>query len=187
MPEPRLVLVLHALVEALEDAGIDYAIGGALALGAWSEPRATRDIDVTLWVDSGELGRAFKVLRGAGIDVEEAKARARAMRDGMFAGRADGVRVDVFVPSIPFYDAALADRRRVALLGRSVLVLSATSLSVFKMLFFRRKDLADLERLLAISDEVDSSAVRAELVAMVGEEDPRIATWDELVAEALRD
>ena len=56
--------------------------------------------------------------------------------------------VDVFLPLVPFYEAARARRRRVELGDQSIMVWDAESLSVFKMMFFRRKDLADIEQIL---------------------------------------
>lgn len=61
--------------------------------------------------------------------------------------------------------------------------LSMEALAVFKMLFFRPKDLLDLERLLAVAPELDRAYVRSELVAMMGEDDQRVARWDALASE----
>ena len=58
--------------------------------------------------------------------------------------------------------------------------LSAEALAIFKLLFFRTKDIADLERLLAVSP-LDRAYVRRELVEMMSEDDVRVARWDELV------
>jgi hypothetical protein len=59
--------------------------------------------------------------------------------------------------------------------------LCAEAVAVFKLLFFRSKDIADLERLVAVAD-VDAPYVRRWLVDMMGEDDPRVLKWDELVA-----
>lgn len=45
-----------ALIEALDAAGVEYATVGALAVGIWGAPRATKDID--LLVLEAELARA---------------------------------------------------------------------------------------------------------------------------------
>ena len=43
------------IASRLDDDGIPYGIGGALALGALGAPRATKDVDMTLFVPEAEL------------------------------------------------------------------------------------------------------------------------------------
>lgn len=76
------------------------------------------------------------------------------------------------------------DRRvRTRLAGRDTRVLSPESLAVFKMLFHRPKDVADVGRLLDIQGpRFDAAFVRRWLVAMLGPDDERIADWDRLAA-----
>lgn len=91
----------------------------------------------------------------------------------------------MFVPSVSYYDVALAERRRVRFLGRDCWVLAPESLAVFKMLFHRPKDLADVGRLLEIQgDAMRPESVRTALVSMLGADDERVAEWDGLVAAA---
>ncbi len=53
-------------------------------------------------------------------------------------------------------------------------------LAVFKMLFFRPKDVLDVKRMLEVQGaRFDRGFVRDALVEMLGD-DPRIAKWDEL-------
>jgi hypothetical protein len=176
-----LVDAVRALVEALERAGIDYALGGAVALSAWSEPRATTDVDINIWPAGDSLDPVLEALVDAGVAVDPGAAKREAELRGMFVGRRGPYRIDVFVPSIPFYADALATRRRVAVAGTDGWVLSAESIAVFKMLFFRPKDLVDVARLLEVArDGLDRTAVRAAVVAVVGEDDVRVARWDEM-------
>lgn len=174
--------VVTRLIDALEASGETYAFGGAIALAAWSEPRATADVDVVLWLDPEQVDRAIDCVRAAGVEVDRETARAQATARGMFVGMAGVVRVDVFIPSIPFY--AEAERRRVAttIAGRATWVHSAEVLAVFKLLFFRPKDLLDIERMLQVQGTgFDRDFVRGALLQMLGE-DPRIAKWDEICA-----
>ena len=68
------------------------------------------------------------------------------------------------------------------MLGTPVPILTATDLVVFKMLFDRRKDWADIEELLRFgSPNVDEA--RGWLVRLVGPHDPRERKLDELLAE----
>lgn len=171
-----------AIARALAAEGLPYALGGALALGAHGVPRGTLDVDVNVFVRDAEVPRVIRCLRDLGVELEETAAIARAARDGMFVGSWAGMRIDVFVPSIPFSHEA--GRTRVELTdpdGESVWFLSAEALAVFKLLFFRPKDIADLERLVAVQgDALDHAYVRAWMVDMMGAADERVATWDQL-------
>jgi hypothetical protein len=53
---------------------------------------------------------------------------------------------------------------------------------VRKLLFFRTKDVADLERLVAVCAALDREYVRRHVVAMMGEDDDRVRLWDRLAA-----
>jgi hypothetical protein len=39
---------VHLVIEALQAAGIEYLIGGAVAAWAWGEPRSTMDVDMVV-------------------------------------------------------------------------------------------------------------------------------------------
>jgi len=52
------------------------------------------------------------------------------------------------------------------------------------MMFFRRKDLADVEQILHTQgDRFDRRWVREQLAEMYGPGDPRLSAWDELVRD----
>lgn len=170
------------IADALEREGLPYALGGALALAVAGVPRGTIDVDVNIFVEEERLDETFDVLGALGIEIDRAAALARAKHDGMFVGRWDGMRIDVFLPSIPF--AHEARRTRVRLTdprGWSGWFLSPEALAVFKLLFFRGKDVVDLERLVAVNAELDHAYVRRWIVDMMGADDPRVERWDDLV------
>ena len=54
---PSAADVARRLADAFEAAGIDYAIGGAIAYGMHAPPRATNDVDVNTFADLAELGQ----------------------------------------------------------------------------------------------------------------------------------
>jgi hypothetical protein len=170
------------IARVLEQEGIAHALGGALALGAHGVPRGTLDVDLNVFVPDEELPAVISALQRLGVELDAGAALARVGRDGMFVGTWAGMRIDVFVPSIPFSDEA--GRTRVRMTddaGNSVWFLSAEALTVFKLLFFRPKDLADLERLVAVQGAALNQAyVRRWLVDMMGEADERVIAWDRL-------
>src|SRR5688572_8117742 len=53
---------LKLVIEALEAAGVEYLIGGAIAEWAWGEPRATQDLDLVINIPIEAVGRLSKEL-----------------------------------------------------------------------------------------------------------------------------
>lgn len=96
----------------------------------------------------------------------------------------EGIRVDVFVSTVPFYKELKRRVRNAVLLGRPMKILGAEDLVVLKLMFFRRKDLADAEAVLRDQgNALDRRKVRNRLVKLVGEADERVHVWDELASK----
>lgn len=53
---------LKLVIEALESAGVEYLIGGAIAEWAWGEPRATQDLDLVINLPIESVGKFSKEL-----------------------------------------------------------------------------------------------------------------------------
>lgn len=179
-----LVAAARDLVHALEASPLTYALGGALANAVWGVPRVTLDIDLNVWCADDELERTFAQLVSMGVEGDVTSSVARARADGVAYMRWRGIRLDVFVPSVAFYEEALRTRVRIELpdLG-TAWVLSAEALCVFKLLFFRPKDLIDIEKILRVrGSALDRSYVRQRIAEMLGVDDERVAKWDQLVA-----
>jgi len=182
---PTAPEVARRLADALEGARIPYAIGGAIAYGLYAPPRATNDVDLNVFVPLEEVLAVFEALEGAGAIIDRTAELASARERGDFVARIMGMRVDVFVPSIPLSSSAAARVRQGILLGQPIAILSAEDLVLFKLLFFRTKDLSDVERLVLFQkDQLDHRYVRDWLVQMVGENDPRVEAWDHFVKKS---
>jgi hypothetical protein len=171
------------LARALEGAGLPYAIGGALAYGRYGVPRATHDVDINVFVELSRAGDVLATLTAAGVTFDRASALRDAQERGMMVGHSHGMRVDVFLPSIDFSWEASRTRQPVPIGGEQIWFLSAEALCVFKLLFYRSKDIVDLERLVATRPSLDRAYVRDQISKAMGEDDPRTQTWDRLVRE----
>jgi len=139
---------IEGVERSLAAAAVPHAFGGALALAfCVGDPRATADIDVNVFVTTEEVERVFAALpRGV---VTNATAARLARRDGQVRVWWDDTPVDLFFSYHDLHDEAARRARRVSFGELQIPVLSCTDLAVFKVVFNRTRDWADLE---AMSD-----------------------------------
>jgi hypothetical protein len=169
---------------ALELAGCDYALGDAIALGFWAAPRGTLDVDVTLFLPADKPSNCVWLLQQIGCELDAKNTAQSLTENGYCQVTFTGRRVDVFLPLIPFYEQARQRRRMVPLGNQNVMIWDAETLCVFKMMFFRRKDVADVEQILRTQGkQLDRDWIRQQLIEIHGQRDPRVAQWEELVRE----
>jgi hypothetical protein len=58
---------LKMILSVLEKAGIDYMIGGAVAVWPWGEPRSTQDIDIVIHLGIEQINSLSKELEKVDI------------------------------------------------------------------------------------------------------------------------
>ena len=168
--------------ESLDTGGIAHAFGGAIALAYWTlDPRGTSDIDVNLFAPADRCSVALDELPD-GI-AYDAAAIATILRDGQVRLWWDETPIDVFFDYTDLHANTARNCRLVPFAGREIPVLGPVELAVFKAMFDRTRDWADIEAMLA-AETLDVDAVREHLVAMVGESDLRLARLDEAVRRA---
>ena len=99
------------LADLLEGHSIPYAVGGSLALAVWDfQGLPTMSI---LFIHEDEMDDVMQVLINDGMELNVDEARRSVVERGDFRGFVEGMRVDLFVPSIPLYESA-RDRVREA-------------------------------------------------------------------------
>jgi hypothetical protein len=167
---PEKLVALH---RSLKAARIPHAFGGAIALAYWThDPRGTSDIDVNLFVPAGDPSRALSGLPG-GVEQPPGTAETIA-RDGQIRLWWDGTPVDLFFDYDPVHADAARHRRTVPFEGERIPVLGPIELAVFKVMFDRTRDWADIEA-MAERGTLDFGAVRATLRRMLPGGDARLA------------
>ena len=178
------VQVAKRLAAAVEAAGCEYALGGALALGFWAQPRGTLDVDLTLFLPPNKPTECLRLLAIGWMRCDWRNAIQSLSEHDYCQVLFRETRIDVFLPATPFYEIARGRRTRVTLDDQSIMVWDAETLCVFKMMFFRRKDIADVEQVLRTqSTKLDRQWVRERIVEIYGKHDPRLLQWDELCRE----
>jgi hypothetical protein len=148
----------------LEEAGIDYAIAGALCLNAHGVMRATEDVDVVITREGLEqfksawLGRGYVELRAGGKPVRDTATGVRIdfLITGDYPG--DGKPKPVAFP-VPATVAEVVGELRVVTLPRFIELKLASGMTAPH----RLQDLADVLRLIetrqlprALATELDS-------------------------------
>ena len=166
----RKVIVIH---EALSEAKIPYALGGALALAYYAEPRATIDIDVNVFVSPERWREVVARLEPLGVDSSGLDSRALE-RDGqcrLWWGRTP---IDLFFSNVPIHEEMPKRARRLPFGGRALPFVAPEHLAVFKAMFDRPKDWVDIEQMVIAGDELNAGEMEQWLERMVGDGDPRL-------------
>jgi hypothetical protein len=139
---------LRSVLEALDQAGVDYALVGGLAVAVWGAPRATKDID--LLVRGEKIQDALAAVRTRGFTLEalpfEFKDGTTLHRVSKVAENGDLLTVDFMVVDRNL-EAAWASRTGLPLADRQVVVISREALIAMKSLAARPQDIADIQSL----------------------------------------
>jgi hypothetical protein len=160
---------VRLVIEALEAAGVDYLLGGAVAAWAWGEPRATLDLDVVADIPLEAADRLSAELEERGMPVP-----AEAIRETILEDQVDlpinathmeaGYKGDIYPlrPGDQLRRSAL-DRRRAVDLGPDlgqVYLHSPEDLIVYKLVYYALTAQAEHVRditavALGVGDDLD--------------------------------
>ena len=170
---------VSALDETFTAAGIAHAFGGALALAFHvAEPRGTRDIDLNVFVPTTGARAALELLpdevQWTTRDLEEIE------RNGQVRIFWEDTPLDLFFVTHEFHENAATHIELVPFAGRTIPILAADDLAVFKAFFDRTKDWADIEAMID-AQSLDVHVVLGWLVDLLGADDHRVARLRELL------
>jgi len=170
----RKLLTLH---RALARGQIPHAFGGAIALAYWTlDPRGTSDIDVNVFVPAGDAALVLRALP-EGV-AQPAGTLETIARDAQIRLWWEETPVDLFFDAVPVHADAARNRRDVPFEDEQIPVLGPIELAVFKAMFDRTRDWADIEAMLCAAT-LDLDAVRETLQTMVALDDQRFSRLDE--------
>ena len=179
MTLPEKIVALH---RALAKQKIPHAFGGALALAYWtSDPRGTSDIDLNIFVAAADSGPALAALP-PGVAQPEGTAETIAA-EGQIRLWWDETPVDLFFDYEPVHADAARHTKQVPFAGTRIPILGPIELTVFKAMFDRTRDWADIEAMLA-ANTVDLDAVRVTLGTLVDAGDARFGRLSEAARRA---
>jgi len=180
MPNLSLDAKITEIARALEKARVPYAFGGAIALAYYAAPRGTEDIDINVFVKESRAGKCLKALRRLGIaDSSTADNQATLLWEH--------TSIHLYYSYDPFHESCKARARRVPFADVEVSILSAEDIVIFKTLYDRAKDRAEVrEALLCMGEHMDVAYTLGWLERLLGGEDERVIRFRD-AAEALVD
>ncbi len=155
---------LHGVLDA---RGLKFAFMGGLAMNAWTVPAPTYDIDLCVELAEEGVPGLIRALESEGFvppptawleSVGTAKFREFSVSWPFQEGL---IPADFYLALQPFQREAMT-RSRLAELddGFSTRILVPEDLLVYKLIAWRKKDQAAVERLLAVQRDLDWTCVR---------------------------
>ncbi len=162
-----LTAVIHDLIDVFDGLGLPYAIMGGIAVRAHGIPRPTYDVDFTLAVPRERLGELFAVIASRGYTVPEQYlkgwvdtvggmplVKVRLYLDGR------SIDADIFIVETPFQQGVIGRLVSAEVEGRSVKLVSAEDLILFKLVASRPRDLVDIQDIIFTQGELDEAYLR---------------------------
>lgn len=175
MTDLSLDTKIMKIAQALEKARVPYAFGGAIALAYYAAPRGTEDIDINVFVKETQAGRCLKTLHHLGI-VDSSTSRDSSHNQVILFW--EHTSIHLFFSYDPFHESCKARARRVPFGDGEIWVLSAEDIAIFKTLYDRPKDCAEVrEILLCMGEQMDVAYTLAWLERLLGTEDERVMSF----------
>ena len=133
------------LARFLEGASVPYMVIGGIANAVWGEPRATLDVDVTVWVDEPAIPSLVeRFARQFQLRVQDPVAFISQTRVLPLFHR-DGTGIDVIFGLLSFEKEAIDRAVPITLANGSFRACTSEDLLLMKILSERPQDLKDAE------------------------------------------
>lgn len=163
----RVFAALTTLSKWLDTETIPHTIIGGIAVSLLTEPRATQDIDVTIWSEGLSTETLLRTAGSFGLvpRIDNPLEFATQARILLLKHRDTDVSIDLSLGALPF-EKEMIDRAGIMEIGSLRLrVATAEDLIISKAVPMRPVDLVDIEKLLFFYPGVDFKRI----LAVVGE------------------
>jgi len=154
--------LIRRIAAELRKAEIPYMIIGGQAVLLHGLPRMTKDIDITLGVDTKDLDKVVKSVAAIGLEIIPEHYQAFVERTFVLPARhrESGIRVDFIFSFIPYERQAIERAKPVLLNGEAVMFASAEDVIIHKCFAGRPRDLEDARSIIIKNPDVDQAYVR---------------------------
>jgi hypothetical protein len=164
MPDPANPFdsAFRTLIEILEALPFPYCLIGGLALGVWSAPRTTQDLDVLVAATGVRRQELIAALERRGLEMDRRWAEENPLlRDVQLRARHGAIPVDLLMPRDQYDETVLERRQRMRFHEMSLWVISPEDLILQKLRAGRPRDFEDaLGVLVRQGSKLDSAYLR---------------------------
>jgi hypothetical protein len=123
---------------------IPYMIIGGMANAVWGEPRATIDVDATIWLGESEMDRIVPILSSYFHPLVQDPSAFILDTNVLPMKSKDGVRVDLIFGRLPYEKKAIERSVEISIEGVPVHFCTPEDLILHKIISEREKDMNDV-------------------------------------------
>ncbi len=134
---------LLRLARTLSDNDIPYMIIGGIANVVWGKPRATLDIDATVWVTDDEIGEVISLLQNVFQPLVSNPSQFISDTRVLPLESEEGVRIDLIFGMMPYEQEAIDRAVELTIAGFQIRFCTPEDLILHKIVSEREKDLED--------------------------------------------
>ncbi|MGH9870880.1 MAG: nucleotidyltransferase [Pyrinomonadaceae bacterium] len=158
----RILETLATLSKWLETEKIPHTIIGSIAVSLLTEPRATQDIDVTIWAEEIPVEDILRTAEVFGLisridDPLEFATRARIL---LLKHRDTGVGIDLSLGALPFEKEMIDNAETIVVGSLKLRIASPENLIISKAVPMRPADVVDIDKLLSFFPSVNFHRIR---------------------------
>lgn len=175
--------LIENMAKMLEERGIAYMLIGGQAVLLYGEPRATKDIDVTLDVGPDRLHDILNIVRDLDwmVLVEDPYTFVNKTLVLPCQDPQTGIRIDFIFSFSEYEHQAIRRVKRVKVGDTRVMFASAEDIIIQKVIAGRPRDLEDVKIILAKNPEMDITYIHSWLKQFSESlAQPFLKTFDEI-------
>lgn len=153
---------LRRVLGWLDSEGVKGVVIGGVAASLLGRPRATRDVDLVVWLEDSALEAFVQSAGKHGFEprMDDVLSFARQSRVLLVRHSDSAIDVDIALGTLPFEKRAIERRQQCVLGDLTVPLPRAEDLIIMKAVAHRPRDTADVEALLEANVDVDREYVR---------------------------
>jgi len=154
--------ILSKIGASLKKHNIPYMIIGGQAVLLYGEPRLTRDIDLTLGVNTEYVDELLKVIRELSLKPIPENIKLFVQQTMVLPALEEttGIRVDFIFSFTPYEIEAIKRARKITIIGQEVCFASPEDVIVHKIFAGRPRDIEDVRSIILKNLDIDTQYIR---------------------------